>query len=82
MAYKLLEYGDMLEVGDIIISDNILGKRNYVITRVTKTSALSKRPNDGFENKWQRVCQWDMTKPNQDWNTTSYSVYREVSDVE
>ena len=45
---------DLLEVGDIVVVENTLGKYEYKITRVTKTQALSKRPSDGYEHRFYR----------------------------
>lgn len=45
---------DLLEVGDMVVVENTLGKYEYKITRVTKTQALSKRPSDGYEHRFYR----------------------------
>ncbi len=44
----------ILEIGDVVIVENPLGRSEYEITRVTKTLALSKRPSDGFEHRFYR----------------------------
>ncbi len=45
---------DLLEIGDKVVVENGLTKSVYVITRVTKTQALSKRESDGYEHRFYR----------------------------
>ena len=45
---------DLLEIGDKVVVENSLTKSVYVITRVTKTQALSKRDSDGYEHRFYR----------------------------
>lgn len=45
---------DLLEVGDIVVVENVYGKNEYKITRVTKTLALSRRESDGYEHRFYR----------------------------
>ncbi len=45
---------DLLEIGDKVVVENGLTKSVYVITRVTKTQALSKRESDGYEHRFHR----------------------------
>jgi len=76
--YRELKVGDVLEVGDILVVDTkVFGKKKYQITRTTKTTALSKI-REGYEHKFQRVLQYNMTKPQEKWNILSYSAYRPI----
>ena len=67
---------DLLQVGDVVITDNMMGVIEYPITRVTKTLAKSRR-NDGYEYTFKREISCSMAHPYQQWNTTKYSVRKE-----
>jgi len=73
---RQLEWGEKLQVGDIIKTKHALGGSEFVITRVTKRNALSARTSDGYEHKFSLVCSYDMSSPKQKWNTVGYSVFR------
>ena len=64
---------DLLQVGDVVITDNMMGVIEYPITRVTKTLAKSRRDND-YEHTFKREISCSMAHPYQQWNTTKYSV--------
>ena len=64
----------LVEVGDTLCTKN-LGTHNFMITRTTKTLAMSKRP-DGYEHKFKRAIGVDMGHPYERWNTTTYTVWR------
>jgi len=69
---------ELLEVGDVLVIKNWLRTSEYLITRVTKTLAFSKRASDGFEHSFKRKISWDMSHPHIKWNTNEYSVkYKE-----
>lgn len=52
-----------LEVGDILEVSNVFGASRYLITRVTKTLAMSKRAEDGYEHKFKREISSNMSHP-------------------
>jgi len=79
--YEQLRRGTPLELGDVIICETSLGcKYKFLVTRLTKTIAFGQLEgrNDGYEYKFQRVVELDMSKPLQEWNRTSYKVFRKV----
>lgn len=45
---------DLLEIGDIVVVSNAFTRYECEITRVTKTLALSKREEDGYEHRFYR----------------------------
>jgi len=68
----------VVEIGDIIRStDSWGGTHQFKISRVTKTLSMSIREEDGFEYRFKRRIQRDMSHPHTTWNTTHYTVFRE-----
>ena len=67
---------ELVEKGDTVQATTFMGTSNYLITRVTKTLAMSKRKSDGYEYKFKRVISVDMKHPYEQWNTTKYSVIK------
>ena len=65
----------LVEVGDLLITENCFGKSKYQITRITKTLAMSKR-EDGYEFKFKRQISGNMAHPYIEWSTTDYKVMR------
>lgn len=65
----------LLQVGDTLITNNMLGDKKYPITRVTKTLAMSARSN-GKEHSFKREISFNMAHPYERWNTTEYRVER------
>lgn len=57
MEIKNLEVGDTLEVS------NVFGVSRYLITRVTKTLAMAKRAEDGYEHRFKREVSDNMSHP-------------------
>lgn len=71
-----LKYGELINVGDVIIVKTCLGDNEFEVTRVTKTLAISKLPS-GVENKFKRVFDYNISHPyNQ--NANSYLALRVV----
>ena len=70
--------GELLEVGDKLHINTGWGVNWFVITRVTKTLAMSKNKN-GHEHKFKREISNDMSHPNERWNTTTYNVERKAT---
>lgn len=66
---------DLLCVGDVLCIENFTGKRKYLITRVTKTMAMSKLKN-GSELRWKRKISYNMSLPHYTWDTNKYTVIR------
>jgi hypothetical protein len=66
-------------VGDTIITSTCFGESRFLITRVTKTLAMSKRESDGYEYKFKRRISYDMAHPRERWSTTNYKVIKEAS---
>lgn len=71
---RIRKNGELVEVGDKIIVDSGLGTHKFPVTRVTKTLALSKREDDGFEFRFKRLVAYDMVHPQEKWNTSKYYV--------
>ena len=71
-----VKYGEMINVGDIIIVKTCLGDNEFKVTRVTKTLAISKSPS-GVENKFKRVFDCNISHPYSQ-NTNSYLALRAV----
>jgi len=68
---------ELVQVGDTIVTKTCLGGvYSYLVTRVTKTLAISKRESDGHEYKFKRLVGWDMSHPYEQWNTTKYEVIK------
>lgn len=65
----------LLCVGDTVITETCFGKNTFVITRVTKTLAKSKRA-DGYEHTFKRFISRSMQHPYQPYNLTKYSVVK------
>lgn len=65
---------DLVNIGDTIQTKTFMGVNNFVITRVTKTLAMSKRESDGYEHTFKRLISWNMSHPSQRYNTTEYNV--------
>ena len=64
---------DLLQVGDVVIAKNIMGKTEYKITRVTKTLAMS-LADDSYEHPFKREISSSMSHPYRQWNMNTYSV--------
>lgn len=79
-GYRVVPYGELVEVGDIILIKTTFGSHKRLITRVTKAAALSLRESDGYEYTYQRKVSWDMGKPKERWNTTEYTVFRKLGE--
>lgn len=79
-GYQVVPYGELVEVGDILLIKTPFGAHKRLITRVTKTSALSLRESDGYEYLFQREVGWNMSKPKGTWNTTEYTVFRKLGE--
>lgn len=73
---RKLEFGEPLQVGDIIETRHAFGGNKFKITRVTKRNALSKREDDGYEHKFKIYCSVDMASPSQQYSMVKYSVFR------
>lgn len=74
---RKLEFGESLQVGDVIETKHIFGGDNkFKITRITKRHALSKRESDGYEHKFKLYCSVDMAVPSVRYNMVRYSVFR------
>ena len=67
----------LLEVGDTVKTVNPLTTHKFVITRVTKTLAKSKRESDGHEYTFKRQISFDMSHPRIPYSRTQYFVERE-----
>lgn len=65
----------MLEVGDTLLVENFTGRYKYLITRVTKTLAMSKR-SDGYEQAFKRAVTSDMSHPAIKHNSNKYTVVK------
>ena len=79
-GYQIVPYGELVEVGDIILIKTALGVYKSLITRVTKTSSFSLRESDGYEHMYQREVSWNMHKPKEKWNTIDYTVFRKLGE--
>ena len=79
-GYQVVPYGELVEVGDIILIKTAFGSHKRLITRVTNTSSLSLRESDGYEYTYQREVSWDMGKPKEGWNTLDYTVFRKLGE--
>jgi len=66
----------MVDIGDTIKTETYLGVHEYVITRVTKTLAMSLRESDGYEYKFRRVISDNMRHPYFAHDNTSYEVIK------
>ncbi len=75
---KVIVKSGLLEVGDKVIIENCFGCNWFRITRVTKTLAISKRRNDGFEHRFKRRISSDMSHPYIAYNQNEYTVEREI----
>lgn len=75
MKLQNRERGDIVQVGDLLLTTTAFGSSSFRITRTTKTLCFSKREEDGYEYKWSRVVSGDMSKPYQKWSTASYEVF-------
>ena len=70
---------ELVQVGDTITTDTGVSTHDYLITRVTKTLALSKRKSDGYEYKFKRVISGNMSHPYYMWSRTRYKVKSKVT---
>ena len=71
-----LKYGDKLQIGDLVITDNRIFKQKHTIKRITKNFAFIDF-NDIAEGKFPIVYTVDFQLlPKQKWNTCSYEIYR------
>ena len=70
----------MLEVGDVVITETMVGKREYPITRVTKTLAKSRR-DASYEHTFKREIGFNMGHPSEKWTTTKYEVRRKTYSI-
>ena len=66
----------LIEVGDSVLVDNGLSRHVYKITRVTKTLALSKRADDGYEHRFNRDPSKGISYPRERRGMTRYSIIR------
>lgn len=66
----------LIEVGDSVVVDNGLTRHIYKITRVTKTLALSKRADDGYEHRFNRDPTKGIPYPRERWSMTKYTLIR------
>lgn len=73
---------ELVDVGDIITTSNWAGSTAFLITRVTKTLAMSRRASDGYEHRFKRVISRDMSHPHHQYNTTKYEVIKANSVIE
>jgi hypothetical protein len=74
---RLLESGEQLKVGDVIVHKHCFGGGKYRVHRVSKKYAFVKY-NDVAEGKYPIV--FDMrfeSLPRKTWGTTTYSVIRQ-----
>ncbi len=67
---------ELLMVGDTVVTKTFMGESEFLITRTTKTKALSERESDGYEHSFQRFISSNMAYPYEQWNTTKYRVVR------
>ena len=67
---KLLQVGDTLTVSDFYYT------HRFEITRVTKTLAVSKCKNDGYENKFRRLISSRMLLPSHGYSEAEFTVER------
>tara|TARA_R110000823_G_scaffold120398_6_gene245059 strand:+ start:54 stop:278 length:225 start_codon:yes stop_codon:yes gene_type:complete len=67
---------ELVEVGDTINVDTGLTRFSFLITRVTKTLALSKLHRDGYDYRFKIAIGSNMTHPHQRWSTAKYEVKR------
>lgn len=75
-AGRLLKMSKLIEVGDTLIADTGLTRYRYKITRVTKTLALSKRADDGYEHRFYRDASRGFTYPQTPRCLTKYTLIR------
>ena len=66
---------NLVNVGDKIYINSGMGMNWFIITRVTKTLAMSKR-SDGYEYKFKRLISRNMSHPHQAWTLHSFKVER------
>lgn len=64
---------DQLNVGDVLITEHMLGESRFPITRATKTLAVSRR-SDGYEHKFKRAISSNMSYPHERYDLTQYRV--------
>lgn len=69
---EFIKDGELLQVGDIVIKETIIGISTFQITRVTKTLAKSKRESDGFEHTFKRIVSSNMQHPYMQWTSSKY----------
>ena len=72
---------EYVQVGDTIISTTCLGENHFLVTRVTKTLAISKRESDGYEHKFKRYISSIMSHPREQWNIARHSVVRAGGEI-
>jgi hypothetical protein len=73
---RRLNYGEVINMNDIIKFDNRFFKGQYTVTRVTKTFCFSKKEYD-HETKFPRNYDFGFQPyPKQKWNTVAYEVFR------
>lgn len=73
---RSLKMSKLIEVGDSVVVDNGLTRHIYKITRVTKTLALSKRDDDGYEHRFNRDPSKGIAYPRERYSMTSYTIIR------
>ena len=69
---------EQLEVGDKVTTTNCFQRSEYVISRVTKTLAKSRRA-DGYEHTFKRHISGNMSHPSQSYCLTRYAVEKAKS---
>ena len=68
---------DLLEVGDTVVVENVYGKHEYKITRVTKTLALSKLNSEGSERRFYRdTKKKGVAYPKRRFDKNTYSIIK------
>ena len=66
----------LVEVGDKVIYETFLSSVYFIITRVTKTLAFSKKDSDDYEYTFKRKIGVNMAHPPRNYDTAIYTVER------
>lgn len=86
VKYRELQENELLEINDFVVVQSILGRRQYKITRLTKTLAVCKcnrstkeRPNDFIDIRFNKRYGFGFGfYPRDTWDSNAYRVYRKV----
>ena len=73
---------ELLNVGDVVSVTNPLNcEHQYKITRTTKTLAMSKHGDDGYEHTFKRLISGSMAHPKRSYDLNIYKVKRVIHEV-